>query len=120
MSAVKGTPHRSLWTKVLHEPVTLLVQDLWRMYGEMITKQLLKDAIDHVQDEYLEALYTIIRACGLPAHKASQEHLPAASPGTETEGLDWQTFIQETYGCLADDLITRGDQGTYEKREEVA
>jgi hypothetical protein len=90
------------------------------MHSEMITKQLLKDAIDYVQDEYLEALYTIIIACGLPAHKAYQGHLPAVSPDTETEGGDWQTFIQETYGCLADDPITRGDQGTYEKREAVA
>lgn len=85
----------------------------------MITKQVLKDEIDHVQDEYLEALYTIIKACGLPAHKASQDRLTKASPCTETEVLDWQTFIQETYGCLADDPITRGDQGTYERREEV-
>ena len=85
----------------------------------MITKQLLKDEIDQVQDEYLEALYKIIKACGLPVDKASQERLTEVSPLTETEVLDWQTFIQETYGCLADDPIARGDQGTYERREAV-
>ena len=31
--------------------------------------------------------------------------------------LAWQAFIQETYGCLTDDPIARGDQGTFETRE---
>ncbi|MFQ5632644.1 MAG: hypothetical protein ACE5I1_28075, partial [bacterium] len=27
---------------------------------------------------------------------------------------DWHEFIRETYGCLADDPIERGDQGTFD------
>ncbi len=30
---------------------------------------------------------------------------------------EWQAFVNETYGCLADDPIERGEQGVYEIRE---
>jgi hypothetical protein len=87
------------------------------MSDEMITKQLLKDEIDYVQDAYLEALYKIIKAFRLPV---DEEH---AMPHTEKQLLDtsdareWHAFIQETYGCLADDPIARGEQGTFETRK---
>ena len=38
----------------------------------MITKQVLKEEIDHVRDEYLEALYQIIRAFKSPVEEAHQ------------------------------------------------
>ncbi len=28
----------------------------------------------------------------------------------------WQEFVAESYGCMADDPIERGDQGWYEDR----
>ncbi|MFH0824887.1 MAG: hypothetical protein V2B18_19205, partial [Pseudomonadota bacterium] len=33
------------------------------------------------------------------------------------EVFEWRRFIEDTYGCLADDPIERGDQGRYEIRE---
>jgi hypothetical protein len=80
----------------------------------MIPKQLLKDEIDYVQDAYLDALYKIIKAFRVPVdeeHNAEQQRLDTS------DLLEWQAFIRETYGCLADDPITRGDQGTFETRE---
>ncbi len=31
--------------------------------------------------------------------------------------LEWHDFIEKTYGCLADDPITRYSQGEYTERE---
>jgi hypothetical protein len=33
--------------------------------------------------------------------------------------LDWQNFIDQTYGCLADDPLMRYPQGEYEEREPI-
>jgi hypothetical protein len=85
----------------------------------MITKQLLKDEIDYVQDAYLEALYKIIKAFRLPVgEELVIHHTEKQLLGTSDVG-EWQAFIQETYGCLADDPITRGEQGTFETREAL-
>ena len=75
----------------------------------VVTKDLIKGEIDRVQDEYLEALYKIIKAFESPADQTSL-NLPS-------DGLAWKDFINETYGCLADAPIERGDQGYYEMRE---
>lgn len=32
---------------------------------------------------------------------------------------DWHSFLQQTYGSLADDPIERWDQGEYEEREPI-
>jgi hypothetical protein len=37
----------------------------------------------------------------------------------EIKNLEWHDFINMTYGCLADDPITRYPQGEYEEREEI-
>lgn len=82
----------------------------------MITKELIKAEIDRVQDKYLEVLYKIIKALVSPTDEV-------ASPKTTTvitkkvEDLEWHNFIEETYGCLADAPIERGEQGQYEIRE---
>ncbi|MEA5504832.1 hypothetical protein VB735_17310 [Halotia wernerae UHCC 0503] len=34
--------------------------------------------------------------------------------------LEWQNFIDKTYGCLADDSLIRYPQGEYEEREPIA
>ena len=61
--------------------------------------------IGRVQDEYLEVLYKIIKA---PEHGGDADR-----PET------WHDFIAETYGCLSDDPIARGDQGKYEIRGSI-
>ncbi|TVP57050.1 MAG: hypothetical protein EA343_23040 [Nodularia sp. (in: Bacteria)] len=33
--------------------------------------------------------------------------------------LEWQNFIDKTYGCLADDPLIRYPQGEYEEREPI-
>ena len=72
---------------------------------ETVTKDLIKAEIDHVQDEYLEVLYRIIKALERTKN----------ADGSET----WHEFIEKTYGCLSDDPIERGDQGKYEVRGTI-
>jgi hypothetical protein len=81
----------------------------------MITRHLLKREIDKVRDEHLTALYIIIKAFEFPA---GESIFDANIAPTET-GLNWDKFIQETYGCLQDDPIERGSQGEYELREDM-
>ena len=85
----------------------------------MIPKQLLKDEIDHVQDAYLDILYKIIKAFRVPVNEEHTTHNAEQQRLNTSEILEWQAFIQETYGCLADDPIARGDQGTFETREAL-
>lgn len=79
----------------------------------MITKDLLKEEIDGVQDHHLEILYRIIRALTRPPDSVELGYLKAS------ETLTWEEFIQTTYGCLADDPIKRSGQGQYEVREDI-
>jgi hypothetical protein len=79
----------------------------------MITRELLKAEIDKVQDRYLDLLYRIIKALVNPLSPVavtSQVDVPLSS---------WPSFIEQTYGSLADDPIERGDQGQYEVREAI-
>lgn len=84
----------------------------------MITKELIKAEIDRVQDEYLEILYKIIKALVSPIDEVTN---PNATMGItkKVEDLEWHNFIEETYGCLADAPIERGEQGKYEVREAI-
>ena len=76
----------------------------------MITRHLLKREIDKVRDEHLTALYNIIKVFELPAGEVLCH--------TDVS-FSWDRFIQETYGCLQDDPIERGNQGEYELREDM-
>jgi len=69
--------------------------------------------IDNLKDEYLEILYRIIKALEIPVSEVT-EHLEIINKQSE-----WHNFIQETYGCLADAPIERGEQGKYEVREAI-
>jgi hypothetical protein len=76
----------------------------------IITKELLKSEIDKVPESYFDILYRIIQALinpleliAMPFHNQQQE--------------SWSSFVAETYGCLADDPIERGEQGQFEIRE---
>lgn len=44
--------------------------------------------------------------------------VPAIDRIDETRAA-WLAFVNETYGCLADDPIVRGEQGMYEEREAL-
>jgi hypothetical protein len=79
----------------------------------MVTRELLKSEIDRVQDDYLEVLHRIIQAL------ASPTDVVAVSSQGAVETSSWRKFIEDTYGCLADDPIERGEQGQYEVREVI-
>ena len=79
----------------------------------MVTRDLIKEEIDRMQEEHLEILYRIIKALENPLD--SDE----SSPGTTVQGSSWGEFIEATYGCLTDDPIERGKQGQYEIRETI-
>lgn len=76
----------------------------------MISKKTLKAEIDKVQDKYLDALYKIIRAFEKPEQRDTLQ---------EPQKLKWRQFIDETYGCLADAPIERGEQGDFESRVDI-
>ncbi len=85
----------------------------------MISKERLKREIDQVQDQYLDVLYRIIQVFEYSSEP--EKHLygnvsEITKPETEQE---WLTFIEQTYGCLADDPIERGEQGEFEMREAI-
>ena len=79
----------------------------------MITKEIIKAEIDNLKDEYLEILYRIIKVLEVPETEVTK---PFEIKNKES---DWHNFIQETYGCLADAPIERGEQGKYEIREAI-
>jgi hypothetical protein len=78
----------------------------------MITKELVKAEVEKVNDDYLEVLYKIIKIFEAPRDIELTQSI-AKRDGE----LDWHAFIAQTYGCLADNPIDRGDQGVYEVRE---
>ena len=48
-----------------------------------------------------------------------QDLAPATSLSTP-ESLKWPAgFFEQTFGCLKDDPIVRGEQGEYESRDEL-
>ncbi len=83
----------------------------------MITREILKREIDNVQDDYLPALYRIIKAFELPPENSAKDI--TGDSQEKTEHHDWKAFIQETYGCLKKDPIERGPQGEFETRMEI-
>jgi len=74
----------------------------------MVNRKLLKTEIDRVKSEHLELLYGII--------KLLENGSRTAQAGTH---LDWHDFVANTYGCLADAPILRGEQGHLEDREAM-
>ncbi len=78
----------------------------------MITRELVKAEVEKVQTDYLEVLYKIIKIFVAPP-KDDNGKIAASLAGKDDE-FDWHAFIAQTYGCLADDPIERGDQGVCE------
>jgi len=85
----------------------------------MITKELINAEVDKIQNQHLEALYRIIRAFETSFETEVVASNDPADVISANEALDWHEFIEETYGCLKDDPIERGEQGTFEIRESI-
>ena len=75
----------------------------------LITKEQLKSEIENVPSEHWPVLYRIIRALEEPA---------AGMKRGNSLKRDWRQFVAETYGCMADAPIERGDQARFEIRED--
>ena len=83
----------------------------------MISRAVLKSEIDKVKSEYLDLLYRIVKAF---ENGASLEDVAVASESEKRlTNLDWQGFVERTYGRLADSTISRPEQGVSETREEI-
>jgi hypothetical protein len=67
-----------------------------------ISRELIKTEIDNVPEQDLEALHHIIRAL---------IRQPQPTPVLTNTVVDWQTFVEQTYGSLASDPIVREPQG---------
>ncbi len=76
----------------------------------MITKEQLKAEIDRVPDSYVDMVYQIVKVFEYP---------PTQPQFQRDSQEEWRAFVKETYGCLADDPIARGPQGSYENREAL-
>ena len=79
----------------------------------MITRETIKREIDNLRDEYLEIIYRVIKAFEIPQRAGD------ARPESINTQAEWEQFIQETYGCLAEAPIQRGEQGEFETRESL-
>jgi hypothetical protein len=90
-----------------------------RIRKNMITKEHLKTEIDKVQDTYIDVLYRIIKVFEYAQEPEHLVSVPSISQSPKTDEQEWMNFVNETYGCLADDPIERGDQGVFEKRETI-
>lgn len=84
----------------------------------MITKERIKAEIDNIKDEHLTVLYRIIKALEAPIEEPVKTIRVSKSKQADNKS-EWHNFIQETYGCLADSPIKRGNQERYEVREEI-
>ena len=81
----------------------------------MSAREMIKGDIDKVGDEYLEILQKLVKVFIKPDAEPSASVKYAKAD----EEMNWHDFIEEFSGCLADDPITRGEQGEYEIREEM-
>lgn len=79
----------------------------------MVSRNLIKSEIDKVRNEYLDLLYAIVK---LFENRAGDGESQALAAGHQS---DWQAFVTDTYGCLADAPITRPEQGHFESRETI-
>ena len=71
----------------------------------MAIRDLIKHEMDKMEDEYLPALYRIVKALEPTALSPVQGR------------VDWRTFLAETYGSTAAAPLERGEQGTHESWE---
>jgi hypothetical protein len=77
----------------------------------MVTKELLKAAIDKVPEENLGVLYRIVQAL--------EEPVPSGSGSRTEDAAEWKAWIADAYGSMADAPVERGEQGRFEIRESI-
>lgn len=77
----------------------------------VITKEILKQKIDYIQDEYIDVLYTVMKAFEHPVRKIS--------PTPPLPFDQWAAFLEKFAGSFADTPLRRGEQGTYEVRDTL-
>ena len=82
----------------------------------MISRALLKSEIDKVKAEYLEVLFRIVKAF---ENGASSGSVQSTAKDSLADAHDWSRFISQTHGCMCESPISRGEQGSYEKRGEI-
>ncbi len=80
----------------------------------MITRETIKKEIDHVREEYLGVLYKSIRTLESPPENDVHEKRDSQAAREE-----WYKFIDTFAGCMESAPISRGDQGTFEVRENL-
>lgn len=81
----------------------------------MITRELVKEKIDNVQDEYLDILYRIVQSF---ESKWTLKPLSGHASGiSETEDESWHRFVALTYGSTTTAPLKRWEQGNFEVRE---
>ena len=73
------------------------------------SRQQIKDEIDGIPRQHLAVLHRIVLA--LDNGNGAQ--------ASDAKSLAWGRFIDETYGCLAEAPIDRGESVDYESREEL-
>ena len=69
---------------------------------------------ENCSKKILTVFLTDISKCSIYKIIMAFQSQPKEANDDQTE---WQAFVNETYGCLADDPIERGEQGVYEIRE---
>ena len=77
----------------------------------VITKDILKQEIDRIQEEYVDILYDVIKAFERPARQ-----VPSTHPSSHEQ---WEAFLDKFAGCFAEAPLCRGKQGTYEVRDTL-
>lgn len=65
---------------------------------------------------------TLIKLAGLGTRlrivtQPGEIRLVPATESVDRSRAAWLAFVNETYGCLADDPIMRGEQGAYEVKK---
>lgn len=81
----------------------------------MVTKEVVKAELEYLQDEYVEVVYKVIKALEMPLVE-SDRRLDAFPVSAQSA---WEAFVDRYAGCLKEAPIARGEQGTYEMREEL-
>lgn len=75
----------------------------------MISRNILKNEIDKVSDEYLPVLYKILKSLKKPKKKTNA-----------LKKKNWEVFISHYSGCFEASPLKRHSQGNYETRENFS
>ncbi len=73
----------------------------------MITKETIKSEVEKVKDDYLEVLYKIVKIFEQASAGDSFVRDIRAKNADKLDEVNWQVFIQKTYGSFSDSPIVR-------------